>query len=194
MSVARQSVHHLVNLVYRPTRPEGASKDHEFSRRSWKTVGSLVIAIRCMRFAILKSLSGPPLATRAFSSLNFPGTKVEGGGHHLPRHLRGSHPDRIVTRRIQSTTIWRSKTVVALHDKAQRHGWGPINLPVDHRRPRMAVVGDSARAARCSVSVYFPRDLTRIVITSMSPCGPELVCCEKRSRRAVCGASIGRVA
>jgi NTE family protein len=34
MSVARQSVHHLVNLVYRPTSPEGASKDHEFSRRS----------------------------------------------------------------------------------------------------------------------------------------------------------------
>jgi NTE family protein len=34
MSVARRSVHHLVNLVYRPTNPEGASKDHEFSRRS----------------------------------------------------------------------------------------------------------------------------------------------------------------
>jgi NTE family protein len=34
MSVARQSVHDLVNLVYRPTSPEGASKDHEFSRRS----------------------------------------------------------------------------------------------------------------------------------------------------------------
>jgi NTE family protein len=34
MSVARQCVHHLVNLVYRPTNPEGASKDDEFSRRS----------------------------------------------------------------------------------------------------------------------------------------------------------------
>jgi len=34
MSVARRSVHHLVNLVYRPTSPEGASKDDEFSRRS----------------------------------------------------------------------------------------------------------------------------------------------------------------
>ena len=34
VSVARRSVHHLVNLVYRPTSPEGASKDDEFSRRS----------------------------------------------------------------------------------------------------------------------------------------------------------------
>jgi Patatin phospholipase/CO dehydrogenase flavoprotein C-terminal domain/FAD binding domain in molybdopterin dehydrogenase len=34
MSVARRSVHHIVNLVYRPMSPEGASKDHEFSRRS----------------------------------------------------------------------------------------------------------------------------------------------------------------
>jgi NTE family protein len=34
MSVARRSVHHVVNLVYRPTSPEGASKDNEFSRRS----------------------------------------------------------------------------------------------------------------------------------------------------------------
>ena len=34
MSVARRCVHHLVNLVYRPTSPEGASKDDEFSRRS----------------------------------------------------------------------------------------------------------------------------------------------------------------
>ena len=34
VSVARRCVHHLANLVYRPTRPEGASKDDEFSRRS----------------------------------------------------------------------------------------------------------------------------------------------------------------
>jgi NTE family protein len=34
MSVARQQVHHLVNLVYRPTSPEGASKEDEFSRKS----------------------------------------------------------------------------------------------------------------------------------------------------------------
>jgi NTE family protein len=34
MSVARRCVHHLVNLVYRPTNPESASKDDEFSRRS----------------------------------------------------------------------------------------------------------------------------------------------------------------
>jgi NTE family protein len=34
VSVARRCVHHLVNLVYRPTSPEGASKDDEFSRRS----------------------------------------------------------------------------------------------------------------------------------------------------------------
>src|SRR5271163_586567 len=34
MSVARQQVHHLVNLVYRPTSPEGASKENEFSRKS----------------------------------------------------------------------------------------------------------------------------------------------------------------
>jgi NTE family protein len=34
MSVARRSVHHIVNLVYRPTSPEGASKDDEFSRQS----------------------------------------------------------------------------------------------------------------------------------------------------------------
>ena len=34
MSVARQRVHHLVNLVYRPTSPEGASKEDEFSRQS----------------------------------------------------------------------------------------------------------------------------------------------------------------
>jgi len=33
-SVAKQQVHHLVNLVYRPTSPEGASKEDEFSRRS----------------------------------------------------------------------------------------------------------------------------------------------------------------
>ena len=34
MSVARQKVHHLVNLVYRPTGPEDASKENEFSRKS----------------------------------------------------------------------------------------------------------------------------------------------------------------
>jgi NTE family protein len=34
MSAARQHVHHLVNLVYRPTSPEDASKENEFSRKS----------------------------------------------------------------------------------------------------------------------------------------------------------------
>jgi NTE family protein len=34
MSVAKQRVHHLVNLVYRPTSPEDASKENEFSRKS----------------------------------------------------------------------------------------------------------------------------------------------------------------
>ena len=34
MSVARRAVFHVVNLVYRPTSPEGASKEDEFSRRS----------------------------------------------------------------------------------------------------------------------------------------------------------------
>jgi nitrogen-specific signal transduction histidine kinase len=70
---------------------------------------------------------------------------------------------------------------VPFYDKAQRHGCGPINLPVDHRRPRRAVVGSPVRASRCSVSVYDPRDFSRIVITSMSLFGSELVCCEKRS-------------
>jgi len=32
MSVARRCVHHLVNLVYRPTSTEAASKDNQFSR------------------------------------------------------------------------------------------------------------------------------------------------------------------
>jgi NTE family protein len=34
MSVARQQVHHLVNLIYRPTSPESPSKENEFSRKS----------------------------------------------------------------------------------------------------------------------------------------------------------------
>ena len=34
MSVARRQVHHLVNLVYRPTSPESPSKENEFSRKS----------------------------------------------------------------------------------------------------------------------------------------------------------------
>ena len=34
MSVAKQQVHHLVNLVYRPTSTEDASKENEFSRKS----------------------------------------------------------------------------------------------------------------------------------------------------------------
>ena len=34
MSVAKRHVHHLVNLVYRPTSPEDASKENEFSRKS----------------------------------------------------------------------------------------------------------------------------------------------------------------
>ena len=34
MSVAKRQVHHLVNLVYRPTNPEGASKEDEYSRKS----------------------------------------------------------------------------------------------------------------------------------------------------------------
>jgi NTE family protein len=34
MSVAKQRVHHLVNLVYRPTSPEDALKENEFSRKS----------------------------------------------------------------------------------------------------------------------------------------------------------------
>ena len=42
-------------------------------------------------------------------------------------------------------------------------------------------MGDPARASRCPVSVYNPRDFRRIVITSMSLFGPELVCYEKRS-------------
>jgi patatin-like phospholipase len=34
MSVAKRQVHHLVNLVYRPTSPGGASKEDEYSRKS----------------------------------------------------------------------------------------------------------------------------------------------------------------
>ena len=34
MSVAIRQVHHLVNLVYRPTSPKDASKENEFSRKS----------------------------------------------------------------------------------------------------------------------------------------------------------------
>ena len=34
MSVAKKQVHHLVNLVYRPTSPESPSKENEFSRKS----------------------------------------------------------------------------------------------------------------------------------------------------------------
>ena len=34
MSLAKQHLHHLVNLVYRPTSPEDASKENEFSRKS----------------------------------------------------------------------------------------------------------------------------------------------------------------
>ena len=34
MSVAKRRVHHPVNLVYRPTSPEDASKENEFSRKS----------------------------------------------------------------------------------------------------------------------------------------------------------------
>ena len=34
MSVARRRVHHIVNLVYQPASPEGASKEDEFSRQS----------------------------------------------------------------------------------------------------------------------------------------------------------------
>jgi NTE family protein len=34
MSVARRRLHHLVNIVYQPKQPEGASKEFEFSRPS----------------------------------------------------------------------------------------------------------------------------------------------------------------
>jgi NTE family protein len=34
MSVAKKRLHHLVNIVYQPKHPEGASKEFEFSRRS----------------------------------------------------------------------------------------------------------------------------------------------------------------
>ena len=78
-SVARRSVHHLVNLVYRPTGPEGASKDHEFSQRSMEErwiagYGDTVHALR-----------HPEIFERAAESdagifvFDFPGMKVEGG-------------------------------------------------------------------------------------------------------------------
>jgi hypothetical protein len=43
-----------------------------------------------------------------------------------------------------------------LHDQARGHGHGPIYLPLDHRSPRWAVVGDPVRPAGCSLSVYDP--------------------------------------
>jgi hypothetical protein len=44
-----------------------------------------------------------------------------------------------------------------LHDEARRHGLGPIYLPLDHRSPWWAAVGDRVRAAGRSLSVYDPR-------------------------------------
>jgi C4-dicarboxylate-specific signal transduction histidine kinase len=37
------------------------------------------------------------------------------------------------------------------------HGHGPLDLPLDHRSPWWAAVGDRVRAAGCSLSVYNPR-------------------------------------
>ena len=53
--------------------------------------------------------------------------------------------------------------------KPERHGHGPVDLPVDHRSPWRTAVGDPVRTAGCSLSVYDPCHLSgRIVIESMS--------------------------
>ncbi len=41
-----------------------------------------------------------------------------------------------------------------LHHQAQRHGHGPVDLPLDHRGSRREVVGFAQRRTRCDVSVY----------------------------------------
>ena len=48
-----------------------------------------------------------------------------------------------------------------LHHQIQRHGYGAVDLPVDHRCPRGPAVGDHVRAAGFSLSVYDPRRLSR---------------------------------
>jgi hypothetical protein len=74
-SVARRCVHHLVNLVYRPTSPEGASKADEFSRRARRDGGA----------------SGPPAAMRASSSSISQGMAVETGGAPLTETATRQH-------------------------------------------------------------------------------------------------------
>jgi hypothetical protein len=47
----------------------------------------------------------------------------------------------------------RSDIQPAVHDKIERHGDGPVDLPFDHRGPRWTVVGHARHAARHGVSI-----------------------------------------
>ena len=94
ISVARRC-HHLVNLLYRPTSPEGASKDDEFSRRSieerWLT--SYRDTVQALRHpGVLRA--GRRLR-RGHFRLRFPkGWRLKLGKHRLPRTATRQHPHR----------------------------------------------------------------------------------------------------
>jgi hypothetical protein len=97
-------------------------------------------------------------------------------------HHRADHIGRCSRRRTgQRSRVLRREHATSvctfLHDEAQRHGYGPIDLPVDHRGPRRTAVGEPDRPPRCSVSVYDPsHSAGQIMIRSMSLFGTKRTC------------------
>src|SRR5258708_5435490 len=79
-----------------------------------------------------------------------------------------------------------------LHDKAKWHGHGAFYLPLDHRSPRRAAVGDRACVTGGSISVYdsCPTGVISRSLVRFSPKGRKRLTVRKRPTIHVCDISV----
>jgi NTE family protein len=74
-SAADEKVYNIVHLIYRSRKYEGASKDYEFSRQRWRSIGNPGITTPSTPCGIRRSCNGP-MGTTESSLSTLPSTAV----------------------------------------------------------------------------------------------------------------------
>ena len=67
---ADHKVYNIVHLIYRSKHYEGQSKDFEFSRRRWRSIGGPATTTRCARCAIPRCWSARATSTASSPSIS----------------------------------------------------------------------------------------------------------------------------
>jgi K+-sensing histidine kinase KdpD len=112
--------------------------------------------IRCDRVQLQQVMLN--LIVNAIQSMS----GVEGGKRELHISTARIEPEGVCVA-VRDTGRWAAPGEPAaslrtlLDHEARRHGHGPLDLPLDHRSPWRAAVGDQLRAAGRSLSVYDSR-------------------------------------